>query len=169
MQGTGMWYVRLCWWCLARIHYRGDSDVTVLVVRDSKSEWVVTGPAVAAATIVLVAAFAISRVRGRSRLGSRRTYAFLRTRPIMTGKGGSASPLVQIGKVPEIRDPPGRMPAAHRTIQYLRTVKVCSQSRSERSGSSRPERPPHVLIFNSILWFSPHLRLASMPNRPLPP
>jgi hypothetical protein len=35
--------------CIARHPLRGDSDVTVLVVRDSESEWVVTGAAVAAA------------------------------------------------------------------------------------------------------------------------
>jgi hypothetical protein len=57
---------------LRGIRYRGDSDVTVLVVRDSEPEWVITGAAVAAASTGVVA-FAISRVRGR-------TYAFLSTR-----------------------------------------------------------------------------------------
>jgi hypothetical protein len=45
------------------------------VVRDSESEWVVTGAAVAAASTG--GCVAISRVRGR-------TYAFLSTRPITT-------------------------------------------------------------------------------------
>jgi hypothetical protein len=61
------------------IRYRSDGDVTVLVVSDSESELLLP-------LLDLVAAFAISRVRGR-------TYAFLSTRPIMTRKGGSVSPL----------------------------------------------------------------------------
>jgi hypothetical protein len=50
---------------LRGIRYRGNSDVTILVVRDPESEWVITGAAVATASTG-VAAFAISRVRGRT-------------------------------------------------------------------------------------------------------
>jgi hypothetical protein len=60
MQGTGV--VRYVGGVLRGIRYCDDGDVTVLVVRDSESEWVVTGAAVAAASTG--GCVAISRVRG---------------------------------------------------------------------------------------------------------
>lgn len=46
------------------IRYRSEGDVTVLLVRDYESEWTVTGATIAATSKLLVAAFAISCLRG---------------------------------------------------------------------------------------------------------